>query len=166
MGAYDRVNVLAAAVLAAVVDEFDLAEVVLPERRFTTAGVVYYDAEQLSVSLIRMIGVDPDGGLASETGEPLRCLNWLAAQFEVMLLRCAPGIITLPNGTVRAPSSADMQSHGNQLGQDMMIATRGIVRAYRADAFGAGPTMVFNGWDPVGEADLTGGALRVTIGLV
>ena len=164
--AYDRVNALAAAVLAAVVAEFDLAEVDLPARRFTTAGLVYYDAEQLSVSLIRMIGVDPDGGLGTESGEPLRCLHWPAAQFEVMLLRCAPGIVTLPNGSVRAPDPAAMQAHGARLGEDLMIATRGIVRGYRADAFGAGPTLVFNGWDPVGEADLTGGALRVTVGLV
>lgn len=166
MAYYDRVTTLAEAVLAAVVDEFATAEIDLPARRFTTAGVVYYDAEQLSVSLIRMLGVDPEGGLAAESSEPLRCLNWLAAQFEVMLLRCAPSIVTLPNGTVRAPTAEAMQQHGGQLGRDMMITTRGIVNAYRADAFGAGPTLVFNGWDPVGEADLTGGALRVTIGLV
>ena len=166
--AYDKVSELADALLAAVIAEFELAEVELPARRFVTTGTVFYDTEQLSVTLARMHGVDTEGGgaPAGQSSDALRCLVWTAAEFEVMLLRCAPTFETFVTGTIAVPSVDVVRDHGRRIARDAAIMQRGIVRAYRADAFGMGPTAALTGWEAVGEADFAGGALRVTLGLV
>lgn len=166
MTIYDRPWDLTQAVLAAVQAEFALAvvdtpDVALPARQFCTTGVVVYDAEQLSVTLIRMYGQSGDDG--AETDEPTRCLAWRGAEFEILLLRCAPQIDVLISGEVRAPSAEAYSSFGELVAGDAMRVTRGLLRAYRAETFGVGPVMSLGKWESVGEGDLGGGALRVRI---
>lgn len=166
--AYDRTNVTAAAVLAAVVAEFALAAVDLPDRRYYTSGNVYYDAEQLSVTFVRSVNANEvDGkGTASQHNDVLRSLVWRVGEFEIMLLRCAPQIEVLMNGEVRAPKVSVQESYGVAAMADSEIIQAGLRRAARAGSFGEGPILVIGDYSMVGEGDLGGGALRCFVSLV
>ncbi len=168
MSTYSRPWDMTLAVLAAVQAEFTLAAVALPDRQFATSGMVIYDAEQLSVSLVRMSGAELHGemGPAGTSQYPQYATSWRAADFEVMLLRCAPLIDVLVSGELRAPSIADQAAHGQAVAQDAQVITQGLLRAWGTDNFGPGPNIALGAWQAVGESDLTGGMMTVRIGLV
>jgi len=165
---YSRAWDLTELVLGAVQAEFALAEVALPARQFATSGIVIYDTEQLSVSLLSMGGADLDGGqgTAGEEAGPQRCVSWRGIELEVMLLRCAPTVDVMVSGELRAPDADEQAASGQLIAKDASIITSGLLRAHQADTFGMGPTMSLQRWDAVGDADLTGGAMRLRLGLI
>ena len=170
MSEYDRTWILAQAVMAAVVAEFALAAaadpscttIALPELQYISNGDVPGDCELLAVALNRVYGVSMAQGMPTEEVAAQMCTHWRAAVFEIVLMRCAP--IMDESATV---DFALVQESGEQVMRDGQIITRGILRAYRADAFGIGPTLAFEDWASiVAEGGLVGGRLNVRIGLL
>lgn len=152
---------LCVAVLAAIQTEFTTRARPLPPRQFATTGVVIYDAEQLSVTLIRLFGME--GGEAEYVQQ---CTVWRGAEFEVMLLRCAPTVQQMVDGSVRAPTAAQQSTYGELVATDAQVITLGLLAGFRAGSFGLGPTLTLGSWSATNEADLGGGALRFKLSLV
>lgn len=164
---YSRPWDLANLVLAAIVAEFALADVELPGVQFVSNGDVPQDDELLAVALNRMYGVSMSAGVPAEEVAAQRCTMWRAAQYEIVLVRCAPVIEDHPiAGNPRARYNL-VEESARQVMYDGMIVTRGILRAYRAETFGLGPNLAFEDWaalEPTGG--IVGGRLLVRIGLV
>lgn len=167
---YEKTWELAQAVMTAVVDEYTLAAAAepscdtigLPELQYISNGDVPGDCELLAVALNRVYGVSLTQGHPNEEVAAQMCTHWRAAAYEIVLLRCGPIMDDSAN-----VDFALVQESGRQVMRDSQIITRGVLRAYRADAFGVGPTLAFEDWASiVSEGGLVGGRLVVRIGLV
>jgi hypothetical protein len=161
--------------MAAVVAEFELAaaaepyrtDIALPPTRFVSNGDIPADSELLAVALNRMWGVSLTGGMPNEEVAALQCVNWRAASYEIVLMRCAPTPDEHPYEGQPTVNYSLVEESARQVMRDGQIMTRGIVRAYRADAFGVGPNLALEDWaSVVSEGGLVGGRLLVRIGLL
>lgn len=150
-------------ILAAIQARYATDAVPLPARQFVTAGLVIYDAEQLSVTLIRQFGIDDNG---AEGDHVQRCLVWRGAEYEIMLLRCAPTVDMMANGEIRAPSAVDYEAYGALVSGDAARIVQSLLDALDADWFGMGPVLTLESWNATNEADLGGGVMRMKLSLV
>lgn len=173
MSSYTKAATVAQQVLDAIIAEYATAAVALPDRRFWTSGAVFYDAEQLSVTMIRYTNASQftNEGAAGSDREVIRpagpgSLLWRVYWFEAMIIRCAPTIVTMSNGGVRAPTPEVQQAFGQVALRDAEIIQLAIHHAAVNEVFGIGPIVNLGEWDAVGEGDLAGGLLHFQISMV
>lgn len=162
---YDHAVDIAHAALAGVIAEYQAANIAPPSVSYVSTGDVAHDGEQLTVSVVRMFGVDPDGGFPSEGTGPLMCTWWRGVEVAVTHLRCAPtGKVVA--GNVLTPEVTEHQKSAEQVLRDAIVCTRGLVRAYRDGSFGEGYSFTLSDWTAISaEGGLIGGLARARVGL-
>lgn len=162
----ERPWVLAKALLQAVEDGFAQRNVELPARRFVSNGLVALDDELLAVSVLGLYGIPNEGPMSAEAVRPINCLSWRGGQFEIALLRCAPGGAQDAVGYM-PPTPIQLEASARDVLRDASLITQSVLDAYQSDAFGMGANLALERWTSLGpDGSLVGGRLLLRIGLV
>lgn len=163
---YDRIRTIADQLLAAIVDHYEAENVELPELRFVSNGTIPYDGELLSVGAARLFGLSAGGdGVAGEGIAPLRCYRWSAVQFEVVLLRCSPTPPDNPYDDQPQVNPDDVEANASDVYRDAEMVTHALVLAAKNGDLGEGANLALEDWNIVGEGGLSGGVMRVRVGM-
>jgi len=152
------------AVLATIEQYYADSEIELPDRREVAAGVVPYDCEQLSVSLIGHYNIGRASGAPGSTVEIMvEGLSWYGSLMEVVLVRCAP-IISQDGSGIVMPTVAEIEDYGERIGRDALMLPDALYWGWQEGRFGEQPGMALEDWTAVGPlGDLGGGSLRVRL---
>lgn len=164
---YTKAHRLAEALLDAIVDEFTKVDVGLPALRFVSNGSIPFDTELLAVALNRIYGTSASGPPDEASLGERPHTHWRSAQFEVVLMRCAPVFDDNPLDAQPAINMRQLAASALRTMTDPLIMTQGILNAYQGGLFGAGVNLAFEDWAALGpEGALVGGRMMVRIGLL
>lgn len=147
------------AVLRAVEDYYDRNRLVLPARRYITAGLPAWDCEQVTVRAVRRF---PHEGNAL-VEQPVR---WLVAQegvpVEVEIIRNAP----VQSETGDPPGVSDLAAAANMLYDDGDHVLEAVREACAAGTLPGCDGVVWVGWRNANEqGGLMGGVSEFTLNL-